>query len=81
MLPLHIVNLKNKTVRYFTTKKWIYLELGKNWNPGQRIYGRSVGKSGEQRTGALLYRGKGEVRNTKSIRINRELEVQWLLVG
>ena len=49
------------------------------------MIGKMIGKSTEQRRGVLFYRGKGElggdVANSKSIGVDRELEVKWLLIG
>ena len=52
--PLSDVNLKNKTSSYFTNKRWVYLGIAENCNPGHASYGKTVGKSIEQRRGMLF---------------------------
>lgn len=53
------IKLKNKLVSCLTNK-WVYLDIAENCNLGKASYGKTIGTSGEQKTGTFSYRGKRE---------------------
>lgn len=54
----------------------LFWGIARNYNPGQASYGKTVGKSGEQRRRMLFYREKGEVGSTCYKR-----KVHWSKLG
>lgn len=73
-----IVNLKNKTASYFTSKRLFYSGITEYYNPGKASYGKTIVKSMEQKISkhALFIDKMGEVGraviNKKSMRVNWE---------
>ena len=56
-----IINLKNKTASYSTSKRWVYSRIAENYNLGQGSYSKAISKSTEQRRGRLSDEGNWEV--------------------
>ena len=54
-----LLALKIETASCFTSKRWFYLGIKENCNPGQISYGKAPGKSGEHRRDTLFLRQKG----------------------
>ena len=54
------LSIKNKCAFYFPSDNGLYSRKVQNGNPGQVKYGKTTGKSREQRIGALFCRAKGE---------------------
>lgn len=56
-----MLNLKIKLPLILPNKDGVYLGIAENGNPGQASYGKTIGKSTQQRRGMLFYRGNWEV--------------------
>lgn len=54
-----LLTLKTKLI--LPTIKWVYLGITENYDSGPERYGKTAGKSREQRRGSRYFREQGEV--------------------
>ena len=78
LLHLDIVDLKNQTASYSTSKRCVYSGMAENCNLRQASYHKTTATSREHRRGPLFCRGKGEVEKTV---INKKAHWSKLGVG
>lgn len=55
-----MLTLKGK-LSYFTSQKRVYLGTAENCNEGQTSYGKTIGKSAEQRKESSFTKDRGEL--------------------